>query len=210
MKSKVKLFGFYLSRRMYAQADSLLYAMETENREAYLGLPLDMSQESVNSFITIQRLNLKYLIAVGFYRFTPSEMLTLRAEAAREIPESAFARVLINIITGEIILDQLPEFMDPGILPRESESKMGEIELYPNPSAGEFMIRYPEMKNREAEVLIFNTFGKKMLECVVLFSTNGEYSFATDTFENGAYLIVLKDKYTKIRKHLKLLVNSDK
>ncbi len=209
---KVMLYGHYMKYRLYSKADSLLNVLEDPNmREAQI-VPEDLSDESRESFVRVQRINLKYQTSHGSYQLTSDELAILQEEAVKPIPESAYAKGLYFLATGIYIPREWPDRISDNLQPRDNKAKGGkEIwSIYPNPTDSELHIAYHSKEDIEGKVIIYDLYGSKAMEKTVSFIEGSDIFLNVSSLKSGVYIITVKDADNRITKVQKLMINSIK
>lgn len=91
----------------------------------------------------------------------------------------------------------------------KTESKAGdaEVKLYPNPSDGEFTIRFTMKEKSPVTIRVTDQLGKEVLKDIIKEYKGGSFEkkFRIDEFANGTYLVSIKQGKEEIIK--KIILN---
>ncbi len=209
---KVTLYGHYMKYRLYSKADSLLNVLEDPNMREVQIVPEDLSDDSRESFVRVQRINLKYQTSHGLYQLTSDELATLQEEAVKPIPESAYAKGLYLLATGIYIPREWPDRISGNLQPRDKKAKVGkEIwSIYPNPTDSELHIAYHSKEDIEGNMIVYDLYGSKVMEKPVIFTEGSDIFLNVSSLKSGVYILTVKDAENKIVKTQKLMINSIK
>lgn len=207
---KIKLYGHYMKHNLYYKADSLLTVLEDPNLREPPIVPEDLSDESRESFIAIQKINLKYMVSNGSYQLSPIELSLLQTEAERTIPESAYAKGLYMLVTGEYLARDLPDRLMQELEPRSSEMvEVANWTIYPNPANDLLYINYTANVGFNGKMVVYDLLGSKVLEKHVKFESKSENYLNVSTLKDGVYILTIKDKENEIIKSQKVMINSN-
>ncbi len=204
---RMKLYGVYMKHRLYTKADSILNILENPNTREYAIVPEDLSDESRSSFIEVQKINLKYQQSGRTYELTEAELATLYDNAVLPIPESAYAKALYKLVTGEYIGLVLPEKFRPELEPREDNGSNKKIwSIYPNPAYDVLHVEYSSKEKLEGTMAIYNLLGSKVLEKTVIFTSKTSNSINISSLKEGVYIFTITDRNNKPVKTEKLIL----
>ena len=209
---KITLYGHYMKYRLFSKADSLLNVLEDPNKREAQIVPEDLSDESRESFVRVQRINLKYQTSHGAYQLTSDELATLQEEAKKPIPESAYAKGLYLLTTGIYIPREWPDRISGNLQYREKKTKTSkEIwSIYPNPADSELRIAYNGKEDIEGNVIIYDLYGSKVMEKSVSITQGSDVFLNVSSLKSGVYILTVKDAENKIVKTQKLMKSSIK
>lgn len=187
-KWKIRLYGLYMEHRQYANADAILNELADPRLIEPPVVPEDLSNESRTSFITSQRLNLKYHTSNCTYQFTPAELNILRSEAIKTIPESTYAHGLYTLITGQRIPLEIP--LGSGAMQyRESEIETEQWIVSPNPAHDQLLISYSGKDQIEGTYTLTDLTGRIVLEGNIDYHGQSETLLDVSTMANGLYIM---------------------
>ena len=206
-KWKIRRYGLNLYHGDIAKAESILNELADPRLYELPIVPDDLSDESRISFITTQRINLRYLKADSTFQFTNADIDALRTEAERNIPERAYARSLYTLATGDLLPRVLPE---EGLQPRESDVIINETgwTLSPNPASNILTVTYKGKGEISGKILVYGTDGRLMLDIPTRFSERSNIELNVSLLESGIYMflltdnnnsVIFKDKFIKIK-----------
>jgi hypothetical protein len=206
-KWKIRRYGLNLYHGDIVKAESILNELDDPRLYEPPIVPDDLSDESRTSFITTQRINLRYLRADSTVQFTNAEIDILRTEADRNISERAYARSLYTLATGQLLPRVLPE---ESIQPRESDEMANETgwSFSPNPASTTLNVNYMGKVEISGKISIYSTDGRLMLDTPARFSARAVSELDVSSLESGIYIIsltdqnntvIFKDKFIKIK-----------
>lgn len=206
-KWKIRRYGLNLYHGDIAKAESILNELDDPRQYERPIIPDDLSDESRNSFITTQRINLRYLRGDSTFQFTNTDIDVLRAEALRNIPERAYARSLYTLATGQLLPVVLPE---EGLQPRASDEMANESgwTFSPNPASNTLAVNYTGKETVSGKISIFSTDGRLMMDMPARIEGRSSIELNVSTLESGIYMLTLtgenntvifKDKFIKIK-----------
>lgn len=171
------MFYMFLHYDDCEKADSMLNVIEFTLREPIGETKMDsLERASKESFVNINRIGVKYhcdstrvdtfIKSDTLFKFTEGELTTLYEETYKGIPESAYAKALYYIGTGEILMFERSErSITPRSMPEETISKIEETDIfiYPNPANDKLYIKCKTAKI-DGEIIIYNIYGKKVID----------------------------------------------
>jgi ELWxxDGT repeat protein len=84
-----------------------------------------------------------------------------------------------------------------------ANSVTGKVEVYPNPSSGNFQIKFTSSRNADVKIAIFNVLDEKIWEKIILMKEGeNSLSFADHKLEPGIYFLTLTDNKNKITRKI--------
>lgn len=207
---KIKLFGHYMKVGEFIKAEAVLNELDDPDRSETPIVPEDLTDESRTSFISIQRINLTYQQSNGAYQLTESELNTLRNEAIKDIPERAYARGLLQLVTGEKFEREIPELFAGELKQRESKIRIPDKwSIYPNPTRDILFIDYEG--EFDGTLVVYSLLGRKMLmKSIVSKRRNSRFELNVSSLNKGVYLVVIRDIDNNLVKSEKIIINSTK
>ncbi len=206
-KWKVKRYGLNLYHGDIAKAEAILNELADPRLYEPPIIPDDLSDESKTSFITTQRINLRYLRADSTFQFTNADISVLSAEAVKNIPERAYARSLYTLATGQLLPIVLPE---EGLQPRASDEMVNEAvwTFSPNPASNTLTVNYTGKDKASGKISVYSTDGRLMIDMPARIEGRSSIELNVSTLESGIYMLTLtgenntvifKDKFIKIK-----------
>lgn len=206
---KVKRYGLQMYHGDLTQAETILNELADQRLAEPPLVPEDLSDESRASFITTQRINLKYQAGKGSYKVSDAELNILRVEGLKNIPERAYARGLYTLVTGDKIPVELPLEENP-IYPRESSDDSEFWSFSPNPANDVMQIAFAGKGTIEGKVTVYNVDGRNMLERLINYKGKSETLLDVSSLIDGMYVITIKDKDENVIKTQKLIICKNK
>jgi len=206
-KWKVKRYGLNLYHGDIAKAEAILNELADPRLYEPPIIPDELSDESKTSFITTQRINLRYLRADSTFQFTNADISVLSAEAVKNIPERAYARSLYTLATGQLLPIVLPE---EGLQPRASDEMVNEAvwTFSPNPASNTLTVNYTGKDKASGKISVYSTDGRLMIDMPARIEGRSSIELNVSTLESGIYMLTLtgenntvifKDKFIKIK-----------
>jgi len=208
-KWKVDLFGHYLSTGYFTQADSMLNVINAMRTGGEDGIPEDMSDEQINSFVEIQQINIKLQQSMGTYQITESEREILKSNMLKNIPESAYAIGTYYLATGEVISRPLPEYVGSFEYRAEKYIKQDWI-VYPNPVTNKLNVLYSGDKKPSGSVAIYDIVGNEIIKENYQLKRGSKKQLDVSGLKHGVYLLQVLDNDNKLIKMKKLVVGNNK
>ncbi len=206
---KIRLYGFYMKTEQYNKAQKILQELDTPSKVAPKIIPEDLSYESRTSFVNVQKINMSYQISNGAYKPTESELNILRNEANKDIPERAYARGLLLLITNEKFERDIPKsFQDRLKLRAKEKNKDNNWLIYPNPAED---ILYVEHKKQfYGKIFIYDLLGNILLKKEITAKNSGVIDINVLSLNEGIYLLVIKDLKNNLINSKKIVISSFK
>ena len=206
---KVKLYSFYVRHSMYVQAESVLN--ELQYSPVVPTVAEELQAENRECILAVQRINLKIQQSNGAYKPTAMEMNTLKEEAMRDLPESAYAKGVYFFVTGEYLETDMPGIINQGdIQLREAKETVKTWTIYPNPTDNSLYIDYNSKSKIKGKVCIYDLIGSKVMEKNVNFVQGVKTSINVSGLQSGVYILTIQDGDKKILKTQKVMINSVK
>ncbi len=204
---KIKLYGHYLRKGFYKQAESIYNEITDIRNYGKAVIPEDISDESRASFEAVQRINLNYQQAQGNYTLSDSEIGVLQTEAVKNIPESAYAKGLLYLATGEYIKRELPDRTGSfKQIANNSQKQMKDWTIYPNPVNDELYVEYFNKAHIQGKVLIYDLLGKKQYERNIDLKNSSIIKIDVSLLNEGAYILMIIDANGKSVKSEKVFI----
>lgn len=191
-KWKKNLYGLYLYHKEYVKAERILDEMSDPRLIDPPILPDDFSQESRNSFVATQRINLKFLKENYLYQPTATDLQVLITEADKNIPERAYARGLYTLFTGEILAVELPE-VNRSMNPRSEDEYSGYWFIHPNPASDKVSVNFSGKSETKGIISVFNILGNKIMEESFVYLGPSQTVLDLSSFKEGVYFIYVDD-----------------
>jgi hypothetical protein len=206
---KIKRYGLQMYHGDLTQAETILNELDDPREAEPPVISEDLSDESRASFITTQRINLKYQAGKGTYQLSDAELNILRVEGLKNIPERAYASGLYTLVTGNKLPVEWPQEENP-IYPRESSDDSEIWSFSPNPANDVMHIAFAGKGAIEGKVTIYNVVGRKMLERPINYNGKSETLLDVSSLIDGMYVITVKDKDENVLKTQKLIICKNK
>lgn len=190
----MRLYGLYLEHGDIVGAEAVLNELDDPRIYEPPVIPDDLSDDRRASFITTQRINLKYLKSNGTYQFTVSDINTLLNETNKNIPERAYSRGLYYHATGTLIRTVIPEertIQERGIAKSNSEQMW---KISPNPVSDKLNFDYQGTEKIETSIMIYNVDGMLMNSSKLRFQNLAENKVDVESLADGIYMVIIKDQ----------------
>ncbi len=215
--SQKLMYYLYLHYGDCAKADSVLSVIEYSLTEPVGTTRMDtLERISKESFININRIGQRYhcdTIGVDtiirsdtLFRFSEEELNTLYTETYRGLPQSAYAKTLFFIGTGEILMFERSERnLELRSTYANTSDKVleNEVSIFPNPANDKLFVRC-NTGNMHGQLNIYDIYGKKVID-KDLKSINE--SIDVSKLNTGVYVLSITDKEGNTIKTEKLVVN---
>ena len=211
------MYYLYLHYGDCEKADSMLNIIEYTLGEPIGVTKMDsMERASKEAFVNINRIGIKYhcdsimvdtfVKSDTLYKFTEEELLSLYEETYKGIPESAYAKTLYYIGTGEILMFERSERnIEPRSIYANTSDKVleNEVSIFPNPANDKLFVRCNTV-NMHGQLNIYDIYGKKVIN-KDLKSINE--SIDVSKLNTGVYVLSITDKVGNTIKTEKLVIN---
>lgn len=140
------------------------------------------------------------------YMWTAPEGITLSSNIIAKpmfvVPEESPDTLIFKLIVSDGVSQSQEVSMKVGILKEMGVESIGghynAIEVYPNPTRGDFAIRFTDLQTSNMVVRIFNLAGKLVYqEDINLDGTNSQYPIESLSLKPGIYMVDVRDNKTK-------------
>ncbi len=221
--SQKMMYYLYLHYDDCEKADSVLSVIEYSLTEPVGTTKMDtLDRINKESFVNINRIGQRYhcdttgvdtiIRSDTLYRFTEEELNTLYTETYRGIPQSAYAKALYFIGTGDLLMFERSE---RNLEPRSKTEKdnvqiaQNEVLIFPNPAIDKINIvidNRSKLQNStiDAKLYIYDMYGKKVIDRNL--KTFNE-SINVSMLNTGVYVLSITDKAGNTVRTEKLVIN---
>ena len=153
-EDKLVLYGIYMVKQDYSTARAYLNEMASDE------------DQNISDFKLIQNINLDRLGDQN-YEISDSEMSTIITVAEKHHTYSAYAKALLYLYTGELLVTPLPD-LSQSIASRSiaKKAKQDGIDVYPNPTTDIVSVLNIDLSDK-FEVSIFDINGRLVLSSFV-------------------------------------------
>ncbi len=194
---KKKLFNLYFKLGNYAAAWQVLDELEDPRLKIIPIVPEDLQDDSRASFVETQRLNVLWHQSNFNYSLSPSELNVLRTNAEEKIPENAYAKGLLYLLTGEIVEPVVPAQYNQPVVPRNTQSAQTQWVIFPNPAREEVRVKIGGNTDFSGTMTVFHINGNKVGEERITGVKGSEHGIDISTYANGVYYLIMRDEASK-------------
>ncbi|MEM1324024.1 MAG: T9SS type A sorting domain-containing protein [Bacteroidota bacterium] len=209
-EDKEATIAFFADRKVFnyrIQAYGLMVNFgELPRARTYLN-ELAIATQEESDFVTVQQLNLDYLANMQEYVLEESDAALLYQLARKPAPLSGYARSLYEVLTGEKVELDIPDFEEE-FLPRQQNRQLEGKTIYsaPNPVVNGKHIVYFE--NNSSTVMhhlrVYDLHGKQWLDQSNIIGDT--YLVDCARWPAGLYWLEIKDEREKIIYQTKIVV----